>query len=63
MLDAERIRIAQKNFTLDLKDEYIKKQIPDSDLINSLWNNATESLEVAEYLFKEEISPLWVIVS
>lgn len=63
MLDAERIRIAQKTFTQDLKDEYIKKQIPDSDLINSLWNNATESLEVAEYLFEEEISPLWVIVS
>ena len=63
MLDAERIRIAQKNFTQDLKDEYIKKQIPDSNLINSLWNNATESLEVAEYLFAEEISPLWVIVS
>lgn len=63
MVDAERIRIAKKNFTQDLKDGYIKKQSPDTDLINSLSNNATESLEVAGYLFEEDISPLWVIVS
>lgn len=63
MLDAERIQIAERNFNQDLKDGYIKKQTPDINLIKSLHDNANESLRVAEYLFEEEISPLWVIVS
>lgn len=33
------------------------------NIVNALKSNADESLMVADYLFKEDISPLWVIVS
>ncbi|MCZ3366395.1 MULTISPECIES: hypothetical protein [Methanobacterium] len=63
MLDVKRIEIAKRNFNQDIKDGYIRKQRPDDNLINALKNNANESLGVANFLFEEDISPLWVIVS
>ncbi len=63
MLDNKRIEIAQENYRQDLRDGYIRKQKPDKDLIKAFVDNSDESLYVAEYLFQEGISPMWVIVS
>lgn len=63
MLDDKRIKIAQENFKQDLRDEYIRKQNPDKNLIKAFADNSDESLYVAEHLFQEGISPMWVIVS
>jgi uncharacterized protein (UPF0332 family) len=63
MLDDKRIKIAQQNFNQDIKEGFIRKQNPDKSLIIALKNNANESLIVADYLFEENMSPMWVIVS
>lgn len=63
MLNEKRIEIALANFRQDMRDEHIKKQKPDTDLIQAFLDNSNESLDVAEYLFEAEISPMWVIVS
>jgi uncharacterized protein (UPF0332 family) len=63
MLNNKRIEIAEQNFRQDLRDEHIKKQKSDTNLIQAFLDSSNESLNVAEYLFKEEISSMWVIVS
>lgn len=63
MLNERRIEIAQQNYRQDLRDDHIKKQDPNPNLIQGFVDNSYESLNVAEYLFSEEISPMWVIVS
>lgn len=62
MLDSDRIEIAHKNFKKDLKEGYIQKISPDANLIRALEDNANESLSVANPLFKEDVSSMWVIV-
>jgi len=63
MLDSDRIEIAHNNFKKDLNEGYIKKKSPDPNLIRALADNANESLRVADHLFEEDISSMWVIVS
>lgn len=63
MLNNKRIEVAEQNFRQDLRDEHIKKQKSDTNLIQAFVDSSNESLNVAEYLFKEEISSMWVIVS
>ena len=40
MLDDKRIKIAQENFKQDLRDEYIRKQNPDKNLIKAFADNS-----------------------
>ncbi len=63
MLNNKRIEVAEQNFRQDLRDEHIKKQKSDTNLIHAFVDSSNESLNVAEYLFKEEISSMWVIMS
>lgn len=63
MLNKEKIRIAESNVRRYIEDEDLKKRRPDDNIINAFNNNADESLKVANLLYNEDISPLWVIVS
>lgn len=63
MLDEETIKRAENNVRRYLADEDLKERDSDVNIINAFRMNANESLEVADLLFNEDISPLWVIVS
>lgn len=63
MLDEKIIKIAESNVRKYLADEELKKIDPDINIINAFKINAEESLTVADLLFQEDVSPLWVIVS
>ncbi len=57
------MRLAEKNFRRYLEEGMIKKMPFEEIVFGTYFNNALESLEVADNLFESNKSPLWVIVS
>ena len=62
-MNDERLKVAELNFNQYLVDGLIKKSNYDSNIYNKLYENSLESLRVANNLFTNKISFLWVIVS
>lgn len=65
-MDEKRVKIAQSNFRQYLRNNLIK-QVSDADfkeiVFQTYFNNALESLKVANEIFKNKTSSLWVVVS
>src|SRR3989344_2520899 len=63
-MDEKRIKLAEKNFRNYLNDGKIKKVYKFNGLIYDTYlRNARESLNVANQLFQNKTSPLWVVVT
>ena len=63
-MDEKRINLAEKNFGNYLSDGKIKKIDRSNELIyNTYLRNARESLNVANQLFQNKTSSLWVVVA
>ncbi len=63
MLDNERIREAERNVKGYLGEGLMKKVgEPDKNILSVLGRNSEESLETADFLFKNNMSLLWVVV-
>lgn len=62
-MDEERIKIAENNFRRYLKENLIKKDSYQDIVFNTYYNNALESLKVAEEAYNNKTSSLWVIVT
>ena len=63
-MDEGRIKIAERNFTRYLEDKLLEKvQTQNKIILQTYLRNAQESLMVAEKLFQEKTSPLWVVVT
>src|SRR3989344_1014002 len=63
-MDEKRIKLAEKNFGNYLSDGKIKKIDRSNELIyNTYLRNARESLNVANQLFQNKTSSLWVVVA
>ncbi len=62
MLNEKRIKEAQSNVKSYLSEGLIDKQQFQQDIFKILLNNANESLDTADFLFKNNKSRLWVIV-
>ncbi len=62
-MDEKRIKIAEDNFRRYLKDNLIKKESYQDIVFNTYFNNALESIKVAEETHNNKTSPLWVIVA
>lgn len=62
MLDINRIREAEGNVRSYLDEGLLKKIVADKQVINIFIRNAKESLMVAEEVYQNNISELWVIV-
>jgi hypothetical protein len=62
MLDEKRIKEAQSNIKSYLVEGLMTKQLFDKKIFDVLSNNAHESLETANFLSKNNKSPLWIIV-
>jgi len=63
MLDKKRIDEAKSNVRGYLDEGLLAKKSFEKNIFEVLRNNAYESLETANFLSKNEKSPLWVIVS
>ncbi|MBW2977143.1 HEPN domain-containing protein [Candidatus Woesearchaeota archaeon] len=63
MLSEKRIQEAESNVKSYLADGLLLKKQAQKEVMNILINDAKESLEVANRLFEEKISDLWVIVA
>lgn len=62
MLDDEKIIQAEKNVKSYFKEGLLKNKTPDENIINILIKNSEESIKVADFLDKNKMSSLWVIV-
>lgn len=62
-MDDKRREEAKNNFDNYLTDNLLKKSQFDENIFNKLEQNSLESLEVANQLFTNKISSLWVVVS
>jgi len=62
-MDEKRLKIAENNFKNYLESGMINKIQFEDIVFQTYFNNALESLKVAEELFKNKTSSLWVIVS
>ena len=62
MLNEKRIKEAQSNVKSYLSEGLLDKQQFQQDIFKILLNNANESLDTADFLFKNNKSRLWVIV-
>lgn len=63
-MDDKRIKEAEKNFKNYLKDGLIKEVITFDNIVYSTYRkNAQESLKVANKLYKDKASSLWVVVT
>jgi len=62
-MDEKRIKIAESNFRNYLRDNLIKKEGFIEIVYKTYLNNSLESLKVANELFENKTSPLWVVVS
>ncbi len=63
-MDEKRIKQAEDNFNIYLQEGKIKRVLNPINLIYVTYlRNARESLSVANLLFKNKASPLWVVVS
>ena len=64
MLSPERIKIAEYNVKGYLRNGLIKKTRKfDGRILNAYIEKSNESLEVANYLFENKISSLWITVT
>ena len=64
MLDEKRIKEAQKNVATYLEDGMLSKlKNYNKKILGTYERNCKESLSVANKLFEEDVSNLWVIVS
>lgn len=63
MLSTERIREAEINVKGYLRNGLLKKKEFDKNIFNSYIAKSDESLEVANYLSENQISPLWITVT
>ena len=63
-MDEKRIKQAESNFRTYLEEGKIKKTVKFDDVIyNTYLRNARESLKVANQLFQNKTSSLWVVVT
>ncbi len=62
MLDDNKIIQAEKNVKSYFKEGLLKNKTPDENIINILIKNSQESIKVADFLDKNDMSSLWVIV-
>lgn len=62
-MDEKRLKIAENNFRRYLNEGLIKKEEFEDIIFDTYFNNALESLKVANELFENKTSSLWVIVS
>jgi len=62
-MDEKRIKIADSNFRNYLRDGLIKRVDFEEIVYQTYLKNATESLDVANELFINKTSSLWVVVS
>ena len=63
MLDQKRLKEAETNIKSYLNEGLIKKtRAIDTNILNVYRKNSKESLEVADHLFKNNMSALWIIV-
>jgi uncharacterized protein (UPF0332 family) len=62
-MDENRIKQAERNFNNYLRDRLIKKVKFESLIYNTFIRNAKESLNVANQLFENKTSSLWVVVT
>jgi len=62
MLNGDRIKQAKNNVRSYLDEGLLKKTESNKQIMNILIKNAMESLRVAEEIYQQNISELWVIV-
>ena len=62
-MDEKRIRTAEENFRRYLQQNLIRKSLFSELIYKTYFNNALESLRVAEELFRNKTSSLWVVVT
>ena len=64
MLSKDRIREAQENVRAYMEEGIIKKMASlDPTILKTYRTNAEESLKVADILYSQKVSYLWVVVS
>lgn len=63
MLEKKRIKEAETGVKTYLREGLLRKKDPNEKIINTFKTNSEESLKVADMLFREDISSLWVIVT
>lgn len=63
MLDEKRIKEAERNVNDYLQSGMLKKHPFREEIIAVLQTNATDSIEIAEFLSANKKSDLWIIVS
>lgn len=62
-MDEKRIKLAEKNFRNYLNEGLIRKSQVEDIIYKTYLNNSLESLRVADELFRNKISSLWVVAS
>ncbi len=62
MLDEQRIKEAEQNVRGYLQDSLLKKEQFNKGIYSILYRNAKESFELADFLFQQKKSDLWIIV-
>ncbi len=62
-MDIKKIEEAKVNFDSYLNNDLLKKVDFDENIFNKFQQNSVESLEVANELFNNKTSSLWVVVS
>lgn len=62
-MDEKRIKRAEDNFRRYLSEDLIYKSKFEEIVFRTYTNNSSESLKVADELFKNKTSPLWVVVT
>jgi len=62
-MDEKRLKIAEKNFAKYLDEEKIRKANFEEIVFQTYARNSAESLKVADELFNNKTSSLWVVVS
>lgn len=62
-MDEKRVKIAEDSFRRYLREKLIRRSSFQDLIYQTYLNNSFESLKVAEELFKNKTSSLWVVVS